>query len=155
MTTAARLAQLQVAGPAAAVAVFLSAQPQVVQLLGKNSWGTPAVYRPQIPKSEDSLMPQGAISVRYAGGVDMFSGSRLPVSTPRVDITCFAAERQQADEIASAVFVVSKQLNMETWENVMLYWLKPQHPVPLPDTQTLWPASVVTAQLMHGDYATA
>lgn len=120
-------------------------------MLGLNGKGNPAVYRPEVPKTDMALMPQKAVAVRYNGGANLFSGSMLPVSTPRVDLTCYGSTRQEADEVAVAVFVALKSLSMQTFGGVMLYWAKPITPIPLPDAQTLWNASVVTAQVMVAD----
>lgn len=139
------------ADPLAAICAYL--QSTVGDMLAQGETG-PKVFRPQLPTGEDENMPQACIVVRRAGGYKMFNTGTLPVADPTLNIICYGDVPQQSEVIATAVARALKQLSQSVWENTTLYWAKiAGGPVPLPDQQTLWPATWVGAQVMHGELA--
>lgn len=150
------MTSLPISDPLAAMCAYLGSVESIADLLGRSSsavGGGPAIYRPDLPKTEDALMPQNCIVVRRVGGLKMFGKSQMPVSDPNMDLLCYGGTRLDSENVATAVVVVLKQLVMQRWANVMLYSANiAAGPIPLPDTQTQWPLTVITAQVMHGDY---
>jgi hypothetical protein len=114
------------------------------------------VWRPQVPQQKMAIMPTAAIAVRRAGGYKLFGGSQMPVSDPVLDFMCYGSNAAEAELVSSAVATALKQLSMTVWENTMLYWaVISGGPLPMVDTQTLWPGQLLSAQVMHADYQTA
>jgi hypothetical protein len=149
------------ADPTKAIAAYLQARVgsllvQTPSGLQGIAAGVPAVFRPDMPLTFDQAMPAACIIVRPAGGYTMYGKGQLPVGDPRIDMVCYGAVRLQADQIARACVVALKQLSEQIWEDTLLYWAQiSAGPLPLPDQQTLWPASLVSAQVMHGEALTA
>lgn len=143
-----------VADPLAAVAAYLQASA-VGQMLQAMPHG-PAVYRSMLPQSVQKKMPFSCIVVRPAGGYTLFGSGLLPVADPRIDFTCFAGTPQESYEIAVATARALKQLQMSVWENTKLYWARiAGGPIPLPDQNTLWPATWLSAQVMYAEISAA
>lgn len=119
--------------------------------------GVPAVFRPDLPSNMDESMPLASIVVRPAGGYRQFGASMMPLADPRLDFICFGSNQGQATAIARTVATELKQLAFpQTWEHTILYSATVNAgPVPLPDTQTLWPAAWLSATVMHGEYPAA
>lgn len=114
--------------------------------------GVPAVFRPDLPQGFDAIMPTACVVVRPAGGYTQFGKSQLYLGDPRVDIIAYGAQQQEATDICRAVIVASKQLVAQRWENTLLYSAQVSAgPVPLPDSQTLWPTCWASVQLVHGE----
>jgi hypothetical protein len=142
------------ADPLRAVAAYLKASP-VAPMLEPGPHGA-SVYRPTLPETIQDDMPFACIVVRPAGGYTLFGTGLLPVADPRIDFTCYAGTPQESYEIAVATARTLKQLQMSVWENTKLYWARVAGgPIPLPDTDTLWPATWLSAQVMYAEIATA
>ncbi len=137
-----------VSDPAKALAGYLAAN--LGDLLDKNVNGQPAVFRPDLPRREDPTMPKAALVLRPVGGPTMVTGPQIPLANRRIDITCYGTTAQQANNLGNAVIVALKPLVMQRWEDVMIYSALPTAgPIPLLDTEVLWPAVVVTAGVVH------
>lgn len=115
--------------------------------------GVPAVFRPDLPQAIDPAMPMASIVVRPAGGYRMFGDSMLQVADPRIDIICFGSTQTQSWEVAQNVAYQLQQTGQkpQEWEGCWIYSIVVNAgPVPLPDAQTLWPATWLGATMMHG-----
>lgn len=150
--------------PLAAMCAWLRANPVIAPLLDPIPsglpglpHGVPAAFRPDLPAQVDPAMPLASIIVRPAGGYRMFGDSMILMSDPRMDFICFGSNQSQATGIARAVATELKQLAYpQTWEHTVLYSaIVNAGPVPLPDTQTLWPAAWLSATVNHGDLPSA
>lgn len=136
---------MSISDPTAALAMFL--RSNLSDLIDGRT------YRPQLPKSADKDMAQACIVVRRAGGLKVYGKSQLPISDPTVDLICYGATAMEAETVAAAACAALKGLVMEVWEGVMLYSANIiAGPLPLPDLQTLWPAALVSTQVLHRDY---
>lgn len=147
-----------VADPAAAMCAYLAATiPEVLDTTTPpGGVPGPAVFRPRIPEWAQSEDPLACIVVRRAGGYKLFGTGRIPVADPTIDLTCYAHNAQQADMIATTAANALKQLTMSVWEGCTLYWASISGgPIPLPDTQALWPATWLSFQMMHSEMAVA
>lgn len=114
--------------------------------------GVPAVFRPDLPKGFDQVMPAACVVCRPAGGYKQFGKTQIPVGDPTIDIVCYGANQDEATNVARAGVVVCKQLVAQEWENTLLYSAQViGGPTPLPDTQVLWPACWFSVTLMHGE----
>lgn len=112
----------------------------------------PAVFRPDLPQGFDQVMPAACVVVRPAGGYKQYGKTQFYIGDPTVDVVCYGTNQQQATEVCRAVAIVLKQLVSQEWENTLLYSAQVSAgPTPLPDTQTLWPACWLSAQLIHGE----
>jgi hypothetical protein len=97
-------------------------------------------------------MPLACIVVRPAGGYTQFGKGTIPMADPRVDFTCYADNATRAHQIAQSVAYNLMQLTFpQTWEDTVLYSAQVHSgPVPLPDSQTLWPAVWLSGIVLHG-----
>lgn len=141
-----------IADPLAAVCSYLRAQ-----IGGQlDQWaGQPAVFRPSLPEAVDASMPLTCVVVRAAGGYKMFGAGLLPVADPVLDVICYGEKPQGSYQVAVAAAHALKQLTQSVWNGVLLYWAKVSAgPVPLPDTETIWPATWLAAQVMYSEIAT-
>lgn len=112
------------------------------------------VYRPELPQPVDKSMAQACLVIRPAGGGKMFGQGQLRVFDPVIDVICYGGSALEAHEVALAVVIALKQLTVGVWENCKLYWARVAGgPLPLLDPQTLWPASLVSTQVMHAQTA--
>lgn len=149
------MAQATVADPAAGYCAFLrSAIGDMLAAATLPSGGgtVPAVFRPDLPQWFDADMPAACVVVRPAGGHTQFGSSMLYMADPRVDVVCYGSDQQQATMVCTAAQVASKRLVSEVWDGVLLYAANiAAGPVPLPDEQTLWPACLMSVQLVHGE----
>lgn len=147
--------------PLAAMCAFLRANAQVASLLDpipsglpgfEQLAGVPSVFRPDLPAIMDPKMPLAAVVVRPAGGYTQFGTEMFYVADPRMDFICFGAHQVQAGQIANAVAMVLQQLSFPVvYEGCRLYAASVHAgPVPLPDTQTIWPAAFLSATVMVG-----
>ena len=142
---------LNVADPVAALCAYLA--HSVGDRLAQGPLG-PQVFATQLPPGQDQNMPQPCLLVRRAGGYKMFNLGNLPLADPTLDIVCYGTVPLEGDQIATAVALALKQLTQSVWENTLLYWARiAGGPVPLPDTQTLWPATWLAAQVAHAEIA--
>jgi hypothetical protein len=140
------------ADPLLAIRAYLQASA-VGALLEPREHG-PAIYRPTMPPTAQDDMPFGCIVIRPAGGYNMFGIGLLPVADPKIDFTCYAGTPQESYEIAVATARALKQLQMSIWEGTKLYWARVAGgPIPLPDQNTMWPATWLSAQVMHAEIA--
>lgn len=148
--------------PLAAMCAFLRANTQVASMLDPipsglpgldELAGVPAVFRPDLPSNIDRSMPLSCIVVRPAGGYTQFGTQMFYVADPRMDFICFGTHQVQAQAIANTVATELKQLSFPVvYENCQLYSTTVHAgPVPLPDTQTLWPATFLSATVMVGE----
>jgi hypothetical protein len=112
----------------------------------------PAVFRPAMPQWFDKSMPASAVVVRPRGGYTQFGDSTMYLADPRMDVIAYGTTQQDATSLATLIAVTSKQLVNEVWENTLLMAANISGgPIPLPDTQTLWPACWLSVQLVHGE----
>lgn len=143
-----------VADPYMALIMFLRSAVGglVAQTVFPNGLQAPAIFRPDLPKWFDDSMPTGAMVLRPAGGYTRFGATMFYVGDPRVDIVCYGETQEEATGIAQASIVVLKQLVSQMWENTLLYSASISGgPIPLPDTQTIWPAVWMSTTLMVGE----
>lgn len=113
--------------------------------------GSPAIFRPDIPRGWDQYMPTACIVVRGAGGYQLFGGGSMPVADPRLDVICWGGSQLEAASIARSVTIALKQLGPSVWENTLLQWARVTGPLPMVDADTLWPCNFVSAQVMHAE----
>lgn len=131
-----------------AVGDLLATVPNDIGLKG----GVPAVFRPELPREFDQLMPTACLVARQAGGYKRFGASMMPVGDPLVDVIAYGTRQMQSTALAQAAIIALKQLVMEPWEGVMLHAANiAGGPMPLPDSHTLWPATFFSLQLVHGE----
>lgn len=140
---------MSAADPTAALAAYLLAQPAVSAIVAGR------VFRPDLPASEDKLMPRACIVVREAGGGNLFGPSNIGWGDPRIDLICYGARRLEADQLAREVALALKALRRQTLEGCALQWARPSKPLPLIDQDTQWPYSLVSAQVAHTEPAVA
>lgn len=152
--------------PLKALCAFLRAQPTLVNLLtpipgGLSNLpaGAPPIFRPDLPKEFQSVMPTACIVCRPAGGFKTYGDQRFFVADPTIDFTILGTTMTQALEVSQALAEILMQSFTNTngqpvsqvWEDCMLYSTQvTAGPVPLPDTQTLWPAVWLSCKLVHG-----
>ena len=146
-----------IAEPLLAYVEFLRAQlgDQVAQATDPDGTQYPAVFRPDMPRWHEPMMPGRAIVVAPKGGYTQFGKDMRPLADPRLDIVCYGDENDQqgATHLARTVAVVSKRLMNEVWNGVLLTSAEVSGgPIPLPDQQTTWPAAWLAIQLVHGEY---
>ena len=147
-----------VADPGAALGAYLRAQvgDLLFQATYPNGARLPAVFRPSLPSWFDEHMPAACLVIRRAGGYTRFGKERYYMGDPRMDILAYAANDQEATDIAQAVAVVCKQLDTQIWEDTLLWSANVTGgPTPLPDSQTLWPSCWLAVQLVHGELPVA
>lgn len=145
-----------VTDPAASLGAYLAATIGGLLAVAPAGHGMsgPAIFRPSLPEWMDTFMPVACVVVRPAGGYKLFGTGRLPVADPVLDLICYGGSDQQAGQIALAAAQALKQLQQSTWRGATLYWARISGgPVPLPDPATLWPATFLSAQVMHSEAA--
>lgn len=114
----------------------------------------PAVFRPRLPEQADSFMPNAAIVVRPSGGPKLFTYGRMPIVDHKLDIVCYGKGGDQAYQVSLAVSRALRALTQSTWEGVLLYAASiAGGPIPLVDTQSLWPAYWMASQVMYAEVA--
>lgn len=147
--------------PLAAMCAFLRANAQVSALIDpippglaglEQLAGVPAVFRPDLPQNIDPKMPLSCVVIRPAGGYTQFGDQPFYLADMRMDFICFGDHAQQASAICSAVAVELMQLTFPVvYERCRLYSASVRAgPVPLPDTQTVWPAVFLSATVLVG-----
>lgn len=154
---------LAVADPLAAVCAYLRSEiggmvtltpatdPQGQPLIGIPV-GVPAIFRPDLPRGWDQLMPCATIVVRNAGGVDLFGKGYIPLSSPRLDIASYGESARQAEEIARAALVALKRLTPSVWENCLLHACYiSATPIPSYEANTLWPLAIFSTQVIYAE----
>lgn len=145
----------EVSEPGAALCAFLRARlgERLAQVtLPDSSVSVPAVFRPNLPAWFDARQPTACLVVRPAGGYKRFGASMLYLADPAMDVIAYGTDQQQATELCRLVVFHAKRLVNEVWENTLLACANvAAGPVPLPDTQTLWPGCWCSLQLVHGE----
>jgi hypothetical protein len=135
-----------VSDPRAAVVAYLQEHDHIVAMVDGR------IFRPKLPQAEDEYMPRACIIVSGAGGVDLYAGSYLPLSTPRIDIRCYGSTGLEADNVAQACKMAMKRLRAGVWADTKVYWAKISADLnPLVDADTLWPFSLISCQVQVGD----
>ena len=138
-----------IADPRTAVAAFL--KTEVGSLVGGR------VFRPELPRGEDSNMPRGCIVVFSGGGGHLFGRDRLGVFDSIMDIACYGSTRLEAENIADAAMYAMREMGHEEWPKSeaegapsLLHWIRIAGGVKSTiDPQTLWPFAMITVQVMH------
>jgi hypothetical protein len=148
---------VQIAEPVLAYVEFLRAHigDQVAQATQPDGAIYPAVFRPDLPRWFEPEMPTAAIVIAPKGGYTQFGKGQFPLADPRLEVVCYGDEddQQGATQLARLVATVSKQLVSQVWNGVLLVSAAVSGgPMPLPDTQTTWPAAWLSVQLVHGEY---
>lgn len=132
------------ADPAAALCVYLLAQPAV------STAAAGRVFRPDLPETEIPAMPRACVIVSPAGGYQMFGLSPLPLGDPRLDVLCYGETWLESERLASEVTVALRALRQSVWNGTRLYWARIETgPTPARDPDTNWPGTVVIAQVSH------
>jgi hypothetical protein len=147
------------AEPLAAVCAYLAAQTEVASLVGVTPTGltgvlagVPTIFRPELPRGFDQLMPTAAVVVRRAGGYQLFGKDYRPVADPRLDIAAYGTTGMQANLIATAVVVAMKRLTTSVWQNTLLYWANVAGgPISSFEASTMWPMYLSSFQVMHAE----
>ena len=118
--------------------------------------GVPAIFRPDMPAAFDAVMPTESVVLRPAGGYTRFGTTQILLGDPRVDVLAYGKTQQSATMVCRAVIVACKFLVVQEWENVLLMSAQCSGgPLPLPDTQTLWPTCWCSLQVTHGELPVA
>lgn len=111
------------------------------------------VYRPELPRTDNKLMPRTAVVVRPGGGYRQFGGGTLKIGDPSMDIMCYGSTRRQADEVAQAALLAMKELLAETRQGVNLKCARVSGTIPLMDPDTQWPYTIFSTQVICAEYA--
>jgi hypothetical protein len=133
---------LEIADPVTAVAAYLKLK------MGDSVGGR--VYRPELPRSIDSKMPTPAIVLMPAGAGKLTSGNRWPIMDSLIDIICYAAARQQGDELAREAQLYLREFNSIVSAGVLLYWARETSGIiPGVESDVNWVTSEITVQVLH------
>lgn len=143
-----------IADPCEAVAQWLSERlPSVPE--GK-------FFTPELPEVDDKEVPTKAVVVMPAGGGKLFGATRMPVYDSLIDILCYGATRLQADTVARQAAGLLRLLQTtsvqcpEAQGKVLLHWARiASGEKPRELTQTNWPYTEFTIQIMHSEVVLA
>lgn len=130
------------ADPTAALAKYLEEQ--------MGSIVEDRIYRPELPKDVDEIMPDAAVVVTPGGHTALFGKTFLPMGSPLIDFFCYGGSRQQAQMVAYNVERVLQQMPRSVKEECCLCWARIVASTLMKvDVDTLWPLVVVTAQVAY------
>jgi hypothetical protein len=137
------------ADPTLGVAAYLKAQAAVLAA----SEGR--VFRPELAEGEDAHMPRACVVVRPAGGGALTARDYLPIIDSRLDIVNYGSTRLEAENLAREVADALRMLKRSIWgeagKNVVLLWARlSAQPSAAAETDTNWPFSLVSCQVLHG-----
>lgn len=133
---------MSVASATTALAGYLAS------VAGVNSAVSGRIYRPQLDTDAVPSMPEACLVIRHAGGYQMFGGAQVPIGDPRLDIFCYGSTWLEAEQVSDQVVAALRALAHFTFQGTRLYWARiGAGPMPYEDSETNWPALMVSAQV--------
>jgi hypothetical protein len=133
--------------PVSAVMAYLAADSDIAALAGARVFGG------ELPETEATSMPRGAIVVRESGG-GFLGAEWQEYGDVRLDVITYGAIVDDASDLARAVRRRLKAMTRNVSETALLHWAKPDGgALPLRDPDTGWPYVVSSWQVLLAEVA--
>lgn len=133
--------------PIESLVQLLQADSSISALVGSK------VYGGGIPRSENTNMPQPAVTLKPAGG-GMMGTETANWGDMRVDVDCFAATEYDSWQLYLVVAAALKGLRRQSVSGVLLHWARPSsRGLTAIDPMTEWPVTISSWQVLASGVA--